>query len=200
MSRAAAPNPVGKRLRSRHRAETALAYIDNIRKMLHAPMKAGDLAAQVMQARGWKPRPAWFALPSRPAALTKRRCLLERRSCRRSSCKRWPNRVEPSQDNTQLGVPERRYVTNISKAQELGTGLERVTDAHVRMSLQLQAAFGLRRKEPLLFQPDYADRGDHIVLKGSLTKGGRERTVPITTTKGLPDNNTSSRMNDWKSV
>ncbi|MNX29308.1 Tyrosine recombinase XerC [compost metagenome] len=86
-------------------------------------------------------------------------------------------------DNTQLGVPERRYVTNVSKARELGTGLDRVTDAHVRMSLQLQAAFGLRRKESLLFQPGYADRGDHIVLKGSGTKGGRERTVPITTTE-----------------
>ncbi|HBN9841563.1 TPA: STY4528 family pathogenicity island replication protein [Pseudomonas aeruginosa] len=38
--------------------ETALAHIANIRKMLHAPMNAGDLAAQVMQARGWRPRPA----------------------------------------------------------------------------------------------------------------------------------------------
>ena len=86
-------------------------------------------------------------------------------------------------DNMQLGVAERRYVTNISKAQELGTGLEQVTDAHVRMSLQLQAAFGLRREEAIKFQPSYADRGDHIVLKGSWTKGGRERTVPITTTE-----------------
>jgi len=84
-------------------------------------------------------------------------------------------------DNTQLGVPERRYVTNISKAQELGTGLEQITDVHVRMSLQLQAAFGLRREEAIKFQPSYADRGDHITLKGSWTKGGRERTVPITT-------------------
>lgn len=86
-------------------------------------------------------------------------------------------------DNTQLGVAERRYVTNISKAQELSTGLEQVTDAHVRMSLQLQAAFGLRREEAIKFQPSYADRGDHIALKGSWTKGGRERTVPITTTE-----------------
>ncbi|EOY6418870.1 hypothetical protein JEU65_25170 [Pseudomonas aeruginosa] len=38
--------------------ETALAHIANIRKMLHAPMNAGDLAAQVMHAQGWKPRPA----------------------------------------------------------------------------------------------------------------------------------------------
>jgi len=86
-------------------------------------------------------------------------------------------------DNTQLGVPERRYVTNISKAQELGTRLEQVSDAYVRMSLQLQAAFGLRREEAIKFQPSYADRGDHIALKGSWTKGGRERTVPITTTE-----------------
>ena len=86
-------------------------------------------------------------------------------------------------DNTQLGVAERRYVTNVSKARELGTGLEQITDAHVRMSLQLQAAFGLRREEAIKFQPSYADRGDHITLKGSWTKGGRERTVPITTTE-----------------
>jgi len=85
-------------------------------------------------------------------------------------------------DNTQLGVPERRYVTNISKAQELGTDLEQIADVHVRMSLHLQAAFGLRREEAIKFQPSYADRGDHIALKGSWTKGGRERTVPITTT------------------
>ena len=84
-------------------------------------------------------------------------------------------------DNAQLGVAERRYVTNISKARELGTGLEQVTDAHVRMSVQLQAAFGLRREEAIKFQPSYADRGDHIALKGSWTKGGRERTVPVIT-------------------
>ncbi|HEK2408642.1 TPA: hypothetical protein SMS98_005611 [Pseudomonas aeruginosa] len=38
--------------------ETALAYIADIRKMLQAPMNAGDLATQVMQTRGWKSRPA----------------------------------------------------------------------------------------------------------------------------------------------
>ncbi len=84
-------------------------------------------------------------------------------------------------DNTQLGVSERRYVTNVSKARELGSGLDLVTDAHVRMSLKLQAVFGLRREEAIKFQPSYADRGDHLALKGSWTKGGRERTVPITT-------------------
>jgi integrase len=84
-------------------------------------------------------------------------------------------------DNTQLGIPERRYATHENKAKELGDRLDRITDPHVRMSLRLQAAFGLRREESIKFQPNYADRGDHIALKGSWTKGGRERTVPITT-------------------
>lgn len=84
-------------------------------------------------------------------------------------------------DNTKLGIPDRRYVTNESKARELGDGLDRIIDPHVRMSLRLQAAFGLRREESIKFQPRYADRGGHIAIKGSWAKGGRDRTVPITT-------------------
>ncbi|MDE1173386.1 MAG: integrase domain-containing protein [Parvibaculaceae bacterium] len=84
-------------------------------------------------------------------------------------------------DNTQLGVPERRYVTNISKAREPDDRLARITDPHVRVSLRMQAAFGLRREESIKFQPRHADGGDHIAIKGSWAKGGRDRTVPITT-------------------
>lgn len=84
-------------------------------------------------------------------------------------------------DNTRLGIPERQHVTNADKSKTLGDALDRVGDVHVRMSLQLQKAFGLRREESIKFQPGYADRGGHIALKGSWTKGGRERTVPITT-------------------
>jgi len=84
-------------------------------------------------------------------------------------------------DNTKLGIPERHYVTNENKAKELGDRLDRITDPHVLMSLRLQAAFGLRREESIKFQPRYADRGDQIAIKGSWAKGGRDRTVPITT-------------------
>jgi len=84
-------------------------------------------------------------------------------------------------DNAQLGIPDRQYVTNRDKSRRLGDALTRVTDLHVRASLALQEAFGLRREESIKFQPAYADRGDHIALKGSWTKGGRERIVPITT-------------------
>lgn len=86
-------------------------------------------------------------------------------------------------DNTKLGIPERHHIADKNKAKELDGGLNRITDSHVRMSLRLQAAFGLRREESIKFQPSYADRGNHIALKGSWTKGGRERTVPITTSE-----------------
>ena len=49
------------------------------------------------------------------------------------------------------------------------------------MSLELQRAFGLRREEAIKFQPHYADREDHLLLKASWTKGGRARTIPIRT-------------------
>ncbi|MBI2801223.1 MAG: integrase domain-containing protein [Gammaproteobacteria bacterium] len=49
------------------------------------------------------------------------------------------------------------------------------------MLLRLQAAFGLRREESIKFQPDWADRGDRLVLKASWTKGGRLREIPIRT-------------------
>jgi integrase len=49
----------------------------------------------------------------------------------------------------------------------------------VRLSLELQRAFGLRREEAIKFRPSYADRGDHLQLKASWTKGGKERSLPI---------------------
>lgn len=70
-------------------------------------------------------------------------------------------------DNTRLGVPERHHIANKNRAKELDNKLDRIADPHVRVSLHLQAAFGLRREESIKFQPNYADRGDHIALKGS---------------------------------
>lgn len=84
-------------------------------------------------------------------------------------------------DNACLAIPDRRFVTNEDKARELGDSLARIGDPYVRASLALQQVFGLRREEAIKFQPSYADQGDRIMLKGSWTKGGRSREVPITT-------------------
>ncbi len=83
--------------------------------------------------------------------------------------------------NVQLDVPKRVFVTNENKAVELSDKLGKVSDPYVRVSLELQRAFGLRREESIKFQPRYADQGDHLRIKGSWTKGGRERVIPITT-------------------
>ena len=84
--------------------------------------------------------------------------------------------------NAAYGIAERRYVTNASKAVFLTHGdLDKVRDAHLRASLELQRAFGLRREECLKFQPHFADRGDKLVLKASWCKGGREREIPVRT-------------------
>ncbi len=85
-------------------------------------------------------------------------------------------------DNDALDIGRRSQVGTESKAWVLKTAqLEKVSDPYVRLSLRLQAEFGLRREEAIKFRPNYAIKADHIKLKASWTKGGRTRTVPIRT-------------------
>jgi site-specific recombinase XerC len=87
-----------------------------------------------------------------------------------------------ARDNAHYGIPDRVFVTCASKATNIESeALEGVRDVHVRMSLELQQAFGLRREEAIKFQPAYADRQDRLVLKASWTKGGKEREIPVRT-------------------
>ncbi len=87
-----------------------------------------------------------------------------------------------ARSNDHYGIPNRQFVTNTSKAKSVTeVDLAKVRDEHVRMSLELQQAFGLRREEAIKFIPTYADQGDHLVLKPSWTKGGKARTIPIRT-------------------
>jgi site-specific recombinase XerC len=104
---------------------------------------------------------------------------------RLSALRWWAQKVNResiiARDNTAYGIGSRTHVAECSKAQVLDQEkLARIEDAHVRMSVRLQSAFGLRREEAIKFQPDYAVQSDHIKLKSSWTKGGRARTVPIT--------------------
>lgn len=86
-----------------------------------------------------------------------------------------------ARDNAAYGIADRRHVTNESKATMLyGDKLAKVADPYTAMSLRLQEAFGLRREESIKIRVEWADRGDHVRLKASWTKGGKERAVPIT--------------------
>ena len=101
-----------------------------------------------------------------------------------SALRWWARKVnKPSiiaKDNDVYGIGMRTGVAKESKALKLDEKkLSRISDQHVRLSIRLQAAFGLRREESIKFSPSYAVQDDHIKLKPSWTKGGRVRTVPI---------------------
>ncbi|MFT6957683.1 MAG: site-specific recombinase XerD [Halieaceae bacterium] len=85
-----------------------------------------------------------------------------------------------ARSNGHYQVERRVYVSGEDKARNIDEEkLANVTDHHTRMSLRMQQAFGLRREEAIKFNAFYADRGDKIVLKGSWTKGGKAREIPV---------------------
>jgi hypothetical protein len=105
---------------------------------------------------------------------------------RMSALRWWAEKTDKenivARTNAAYGIPDRVYVTNISKAKELVMDqLEQIRTSCIRISLRLQAAFGLRREESIKIVPKWADRGDRLVLKDSWTKGGREREIPVRT-------------------
>ena len=82
--------------------------------------------------------------------------------------------------NGRLGIENRIYVQEQGKQTALDPDkLAQVKDEHLRLSLELQAQFGLRREEAIKFQPAYAIRPNRIHLKPSWTKGGRPRDIPV---------------------
>lgn len=88
-------------------------------------------------------------------------------------------------DNTLLGVERRQQVRAEGRQMALDVDkLVAIEDERIRLSLLLQAQFGLRREESIKFQPGYALRAgapDTLRLKASWTKGGRAREVPVLT-------------------
>ena len=103
---------------------------------------------------------------------------------RMSALRWWAEKISKqnvvARKNGNYGIAARRYVTNESKARAFSAGdLSLVSDPYSQLSLRLQAAFGLRREESIKICPAWADRGDCIALKGSWTKGGRPREIPI---------------------
>ena len=85
-------------------------------------------------------------------------------------------------DNAELGIADRQYANTANRAQMVDDKrLARVTDPYVKMSLRLQAAFGLRREESIKIVPSAAVRGNLLYLDGPWCKGGRERVEPIRT-------------------
>ena len=84
--------------------------------------------------------------------------------------------------NAELGIPDRSNTGRASKAFTLTREmLERVPSSYVRVSLELEETFGLRREEATKIKPHEADRGDRLFLQGTWCKGKRQREIPIRT-------------------
>lgn len=84
--------------------------------------------------------------------------------------------------NDQYGIERRAFSTNEDKSLQFEQKLiDAIADPHVQFSARLQEAFGLRREEAMKFNVSVADKGDHIALKPSWTKGGRARDVLVET-------------------
>src|SRR6202051_2036348 len=147
-----------------------------------------DLVANQLQEVGFEHRPATSLKAKHVAALVARwhtEQIAPGTFKNRMAQLRWlaekngtPKIIARSNDA--YGVPDRVYVTNVSKATELDLErLARISDPYTQMSLKLERAFGLRRKESIMMRPAWADRGDWLVLKDNWTKGKREREIPI---------------------
>ena len=88
----------------------------------------------------------------------------------------WAEKVDRqnviARSNAHYGVPDRVFDSGVSKAKVADvTDLAQINDPHVRMSLELQQAFGLRREEAIKFSPSFADGGDHVTVEGQLDQG-----------------------------
>ena len=82
--------------------------------------------------------------------------------------------------NHELMIGKKKTIPEKSKAQYLSrTTLKQITNLNLRLSIELQQEFGLRQEESFKFIPSYADNGSYIELKGSWTKGGRQRSIPV---------------------
>ena len=95
----------------------------------------------------------------------------------------WAEKVNKSsvipRDNAELGVAQRTTSTE-NKAWHLPPVIK-LPSPHMRLSVHLMEAFGLRLEESLKIKPHQADHGKVVRLQGSWTKGGRPRDIIVTT-------------------
>lgn len=141
-----------------------------------------ELGYRRMSARSLKPKhvdalvKAWLQEGLSPGTIK------NRMSCLRWWAEKVHKQSVVARSNDHYGIPDRKLIGATSKARDLtDEKLEVIKDPHVRLSLRMQAAFGLRREEALKVRPRWSEQGNLLHLQGSWTKGGRARSVPILT-------------------
>jgi site-specific recombinase XerD len=87
-----------------------------------------------------------------------------------------PNLIKPH--NADYQIEQRSYIPDHNKAIHQ-IDLTKCTDPHIKLSLEGQALFGLRREESMKFTLSKALFGNTLKILPSWTKGGIGRTLPI---------------------
>ena len=88
-----------------------------------------------------------------------------------------PDLVKPSNDAYQIN--RRSYVPKSNKAIH-NVDFSKCDDPLIRLSLEAQSLFGLRREESMKIIISDDAKGENLVIKPSWTKGGIGRTLEIT--------------------
>jgi hypothetical protein len=82
--------------------------------------------------------------------------------------------------NEALGIGKRKYIPDHNVA-IYNPDFSKISNKYVRVSLELQRVFGLRREESMKIKPHMADRGHRLELLSTWCKGGRGRGMDIRT-------------------
>ena len=124
--------------------------------------RALDLIANQLQALGFRQMVVSGLKPKHVEALVER-WKLEGLAAgtiknRMAELRWWAEKIGKqnvvARGNDEYGIGRRQYVTNVSKARDLtAVDLAKISDPYTRLSLQLQAAFGLRREESIKILP-----------------------------------------------
>ena len=85
-------------------------------------------------------------------------------------------------DNSAYQIKDRSYLPTVNKA-ITNLDLSQCEDSYIRLSLEGQFLFGFRREESLKFILSQANKGDHLAIQPSWTKGGIGRLIRIRTAK-----------------
>ena len=179
------PNPDIMGLTRLHRGKEEGSFATQRDRRCHVKMIARQLAEagfRRLKAKSLKPKHADALVERWKNASISIGTFKNRMSALRWVYRKVGKHFLIERENSAYGIGRRQYVTNVSKAVSLPHGnLARVKCPYVRMSLELQRVFGLRREEAIKIIVAWADRGDRLVLKASWTKGGRPREIPIRT-------------------
>ncbi len=90
------------------------------------------------------------------------------------------NKATVMGSNRQLKIAPRVYQSTTNKAL-YNPDFSKITNPYIKISLELQRVFGLRREESIKIKPHVADKGDKLELMPTWCKGGRGRIIPIRT-------------------